>query len=143
LKRLPQNIRRDSRSSLSLLGKMAIMTVLMTCLYGCGSGMQGVLGKGIDSVLTTGSTGNTAVNDPNAPAILMALTQNPQPGAVWENAEEGARGIISSVDRKEEDGVPCLAFRSTRESFDGVHLYEGTACQTPRGVMALRSLTRL
>lgn len=105
--------------------------------------MQGVLGKGVDSVLTTGATRAPVVTDPNGPAILMALTQNPSAGVEWENSEDGSRGTISAVDQKEEDGTSCLAFTSTRESFDGIHLYEGTACQTSRGIMALRSLTRL
>lgn len=143
MKRSTQNTHSGSRLSLSFLGRALAIAALATCLHGCGSGMQGVLGSGIDSVLKTGSTPAPQVTDPNGPAILMALTQNPEPGVEWENAEEGSRGKISSVDRKEENGVPCLAFQSTRESFDGIHLYEGEACQTPRGIMALRSLTKL
>lgn len=129
--------------ALVCLRKAFAIAILSTCLYGCGGGMQGVMGKGIDAVLMTGSTPIPPVTDPNGPAILMALTQNPSAGAEWENPGDGARGTISAIDQKEEDGTPCLAFRSTRESYDGIHLYEGTACQTPRGVMALRSLTQL
>jgi hypothetical protein len=143
LKRSPMNTHYGPRSALTYLSRSVVVAGLVTCLYGCGSGMQGVLGSGIDSVLTTSSTPAPQVTDPNGPAILMALTQNPTPGVEWENAEDGARGKISSVDRKDKNGVSCLAFRSTRESFDGIHLYEGEACQTPRGIMALRSLTRL
>jgi len=143
LKRPLTNTHCHPRPALACLRKSIAVAVLATCLHGCGSGMQGVLGKGIDSVLTTGSTSTPSVTDPNGPAILTALTQNPAPGVEWENAEDGSRGTISAIDQKEEDGVPCLAFRSTRESFDGIHLYEGTACQTPRGIMALRSLTQL
>lgn len=142
MKRTLMNIHCGSRLSLTRAGRSVAVAVLVTCLHGCGSGMQ-VLSSGIDSVLTTGSTPSARVTDPNGPAILMALTQNPEPGVEWENAEEGARGKISSVDRKDENGVQCLSFQSTRESFDGIHLYEGKACQTSRGVMALRSLTKL
>lgn len=143
MKRSLTNSHCDPHPALACLRKSIAVAVLALCLHGCGSGMQGVLGKGIDSVLMTGSTATPPVNDPNGPAILMALTQNPAPGAEWENEEDGSRGTISAINQREEDGVPCLAFQSTRESFDGIHLYEGTACQTPRGIMALRSLTQL
>jgi len=54
-------------------------------------------------------------------------------GTTWENEATGSRGIISSIQPINEDGRQCRAFKTTRESFDGILIYEGKACDTPNG----------
>jgi hypothetical protein len=56
----------------------------------------------------------------------------------WANAETGSRGSISEMLEKEEGGVLCRQFKASRESFDGVALYQGDACKGDRGVWYLR-----
>ena len=61
----------------------------------------------------------------------------------WANAETGSRGSISEMLEKEEGGVLCRQFKASRESFDGVALYEGDACKGDRGVWYLRDFKPL
>jgi len=54
-------------------------------------------------------------------------------GTVWENEATGSRGTISSIQSTREGERQCRAFTTTRESFDGILVYEGKACDTPNG----------
>jgi len=54
-------------------------------------------------------------------------------GTAWENEATGSRGTISSIQSISENGRQCRAFKTTRESFDGILVYEGKACDTPNG----------
>jgi len=56
-----------------------------------------------------------------------------QEGMLWENSETGSRGVISSIKSVKEGERTCRAFKTTREAFDGVMVYEGKACDTPNG----------
>lgn len=56
-------------------------------------------------------------------------------GRKWENPTSGARGLISAVNRQEVEGQSCLAFTTTRESFDGINLYRGLACEDAPGFL--------
>ena len=61
----------------------------------------------------------------------------------WANADTGSRGAISSMLEKKENGVICREFTASRESFDGVALYSGDACQGDRGNWFMRSFKAL
>ena len=61
----------------------------------------------------------------------------------WANADTGSRGAISSMLEKKENGVICREFTASRESFDGVALYSGDACQGDRGNWFMRSFKPL
>ena len=61
----------------------------------------------------------------------------------WANAETGSRGSISQMMEKEEGGLLCRQFKASRESFDGVALYEGDACKGDRGVWYMRDFKPL
>jgi surface antigen len=62
----------------------------------------------------------------------------------WANADTGSRGAISSlVESREANDVLCRQFTTTRESFDGVALYQGKACRVGPGswqMMAFQAL---
>jgi len=60
-----------------------------------------------------------------------------QEGMVWENSDTGSRGIISSIQPIKEGDRTCHAFKTTREAFDGVMVYEGKACETANGSWVL------
>jgi len=54
-------------------------------------------------------------------------------GMVWENDVTGSRGMISNIQPVREGEHQCRTFEATRESFDGVLVYEGKACDTSNG----------
>jgi len=61
-------------------------------------------------------------------------------GLAWENEATGSRGMISNIQRFNEGERQCRLFKTTRESFDGVMVYEGKACDTPDGGWVLSRL---
>lgn len=46
----------------------------------------------------------------------------------WANANTGSRGAIRKLTERNEGARLCRRFTASRESFDGVHLYNGEAC---------------
>jgi hypothetical protein len=61
----------------------------------------------------------------------------------WANAETGARGIISGLAESRQNDLLCRRFTTTRESFDGVRLFEGEACMLSAGAWRLQSFRAL
>src|SRR5262245_34792074 len=62
----------------------------------------------------------------------------------WANSETGSRGSISEMlEKQEEGGMLCRQFKASRESFDGVALYQGDACKGDRGVWYMRDFKPL
>ena len=51
----------------------------------------------------------------------------------WANADTGARGAISNLVEDKSAGVLCRRFVTSRESFDGVALYNGQVCMVAPG----------
>jgi hypothetical protein len=76
-------------------------------------------------------------------AILTALSTNAPAeeatGLSWENPDSGARGLITAYAGDAEEGQKCFAFTTTRESFDGISLYEGKACKDSAGILRMRA----
>jgi hypothetical protein len=61
----------------------------------------------------------------------------------WANAETGSRGALSSIREHSESGTLCRRFEATRESFDGVALYQGESCLASGGIWAMTAFDRL
>lgn len=62
----------------------------------------------------------------------------------WANADTGSRGVITAMaERKQEDGLLCRSFTTSRESFDGVALYTGDVCTAGAGVWRMVAFTAL
>lgn len=79
-------------------------------------------------------------------AILTALSATDLSGNAalpWENEDSGARGLITAYGAEQRDGRECLAFTTTRENFDGIGLYRGTACEDAAGVLRLYDFSSL
>jgi len=51
----------------------------------------------------------------------------------WANSDTGSKGAISALVESTEQGELCRKFTTTRESFDGVAMYEGKACTAGPG----------
>lgn len=65
-------------------------------------------------------------------AADVALAANGQPMA-WANSDTGSRGAITALDEYQDQGRLCRRFTTSRESFDGVALYQGEACKAQAG----------
>ena len=122
-------------------------------LAGCASGGFDLARTEIDQSSLTGALPNTgtppdAVRVSDEATIRNAVSSaDPDQAKVqplaWANADTGSRGAISSMLEKKENGVICREFTASRESFDGVALYSGDACQGDRGNWFMRSFKPL
>jgi 17 kDa outer membrane surface antigen len=132
---------------------MLIPVAIVVTLCGCAAGGLGLSKAEIDPSITTGAVNTTAPANPeqrsdeatirnavSSADIELLKTGVPLP---WANADTGSRGAISSMLEKKENGVICREFTASRESFDGVALYSGDACQGDRGNWFMRSFKPL
>ncbi|UUP18766.1 RT0821/Lpp0805 family surface protein [Nitratireductor thuwali] len=116
--------------------------VLIAVLQGCAGPPTEALSP---DALTTGSVpeAQPVVSDrllaQDAPSIVSALAPGSS-GKAWQNRETGAHGEIVSAFAANEAGRSCIAFTTTRESFDGVGLYDGKACEDAAGALRLLRL---
>jgi surface antigen len=61
----------------------------------------------------------------------------------WANADTGARGTITRLTEARRDGRLCRSFTGSRESFDGVAMFEGEACLAGQGAWRLETFKAL
>jgi hypothetical protein len=113
-------------------------------LGGCAAGGFNLSKADVDPTILTGAVGDAApgttspeqlsdeatIRDAVSSADVESLKGAPIP---WANADTGARGAISSVVEDKSAGVLCRRFITSRESFDGVALYNGQACMVAPG----------
>lgn len=59
----------------------------------------------------------------------------------WANADTGSRGAITALIERKENDVLCRSFTTTRESFDGVSLYQGKACMDDGGAWQMMAFS--
>lgn len=79
--------------------------------------------------------------------MLSALTNVAEDGngnqsLNWENVETGARGVLTAAAATSQT-PSCRAVSTTRESFEGISLYQGEACRLPSGSWFLKHLDKL
>ncbi|WP_062203127.1 RT0821/Lpp0805 family surface protein [Aureimonas sp. AU12] len=55
----------------------------------------------------------------------------------WSNAETGTSGTISAITEVRAGDEICRTFRTSRQRFDGVALYDGEACTRGQGEWTL------
>lgn len=55
----------------------------------------------------------------------------------WANSDTGSRGAITAMNEERQGGRLCRTFTTSRESFDGVALFQGEACMAQAGVWKL------
>ena len=51
----------------------------------------------------------------------------------WANAGTGSRGSITGLAELKDNGQTCRRFKASRESFDGVAMFEGELCLSSAG----------
>lgn len=129
----------------------AVGLVLLTAaLGGCAGGID--LDRfGTDRSLTTGSI----AQQDRAPdgrlsdeAAIRSTVAAWMPGEVppetvpWVNSNTGSTGAITRIADSTGNGTLCRTFRASRESFDGVGLYDGKACSEHAGPWSVMTLQR-
>jgi hypothetical protein len=137
------------RNFLPEIRNAAPVLMAMFLLAGCAKGFS--LGKAdVDRSLYTNTvSGNaTAAADParlsdeatirNAVSSADLIDTNGQTLA-WANSETGSRGSISNIIEYKDSGSLCRRFQASRESFDGVTMFNGDTCLGAAGDWRLRA----
>ena len=120
-------------------------------LGACGS--AGGLSKvDADPALVTGSIQREALSDSaensDANTIRNAISAAnlDMAGGVplpWANRDTGSRGTINEIRETEKDGTVCRRFETSRESFEGVSLYQGDTCLGADGQWFMQNFAAL
>jgi len=127
--------------------KAVAVIAAVTTLAGCS-----MTGRGLDETavgaIAIVDDNATIASDPFRPAenaegaardrlldedtIRNAVTSanlNDHDGAVqWANQSTGSKGTITGIRQRKVAGQVCRSFDATRESYDGVTLYQGDLC---------------
>jgi hypothetical protein len=139
--------------SLRLHGLNAALLAAMLPLCACASGGFSLEKAEIDQTILTGdvSERGAPIADPerlsdeatirNAVSSAdMQLGVMPLP---WANAATGSRGAITALAEHKDKGPLCRRFTTSRESFDGVGLYQGEVCMVAPGAWRIETFKAL
>ncbi len=111
-----------------------MILVLPLCACGSAGGLSKV---DADPSLVTGAIQQEALSDSaqnsDANTIRNAISAAnlDMSGGVpllWANRDTGSRGTVNQIEETEKDGIVCRKFETSRESFEGVSLYQGNVC---------------
>jgi hypothetical protein len=127
---------------------MLIPVILLTILSGCAAGGFGLGKAEVDPSITTGDVGAVVPANPqqrsdeatirnavSSADIELLKTGAPLP---WANADTGSRGAIDSLIEEKRNDTLCRRFTTSRESFDGVAVYQGSACMVAPGTWQMQ-----
>lgn len=64
-------------------------------------------------------------------------------GIGWANARTGSRGAIRQIRERQDGNRLCRRFTASRESFEGVHLYQGETCLGPAKIWMMTAFDRV
>lgn len=134
-----------------LIKQPSLALLLILPLSGCvisGSGMEEMVDRSIVTHSITRDSGaagaapaiepdqtsdqNTVRNAVSAADLAAAAGSMP-----WANADTGASGVITAIQEVRAGDVICRQFRTSRQRYDGVALYDGEACTKGRGEWTL------
>ncbi|RRI05468.1 hypothetical protein EH240_06175 [Mesorhizobium tamadayense] len=127
----------------SASAKAALLTLALP-LAGCGAGGFSLEKAEVDRSIVTSSASSAPVQPASIDqdsdqttignAVSSADIQQLGGQAVpWANAGTGSRGSITELVELKDGGLNCRRFNATRESFDGVALYQGELCMAGAG----------
>jgi len=108
-------------------------------LSGCAIG-GGKAVAGLDNIMTASISNNAAAPAvdgeiaADSPIVLARLSSlNGAAGGDWRNSDSGSRGTLSAYAAEPRRGRLCRRFETTRQSYDGISLYQGEACKAQAG----------
>ncbi|PBC02011.1 RT0821/Lpp0805 family surface protein [Mesorhizobium sp. WSM3860] len=127
----------------SASAKAALLTLALP-LAACGAGGFSLEKAEVDrSIITSSAPSSPAMpatsdNDSDQTTIGNAVSsadvQELGGQAVpWANAGTGSRGSITELVELKDGDLTCRRFNATRESFDGVAMYQGELCMASAG----------
>lgn len=61
----------------------------------------------------------------------------------WANPDTGSQGTITTVAEKKNEAGLCREFQTSKESFEGVMLYQGETCMNGDGQWVLKSFSAM
>jgi hypothetical protein len=120
----------------SACAKVSLLAAALA-LGGCGAGGFSLEKADVDRSVVTSSVSGPAPAGSDSTAdqatirnAVSAADVEEQAGKplAWANPETGARGTITRLVQSQEKGRLCRSFGGSRESFDGVSLFQGQAC---------------
>lgn len=125
--------------------------VLCGFLAGCSAGGATLAESNVDSSVVGSISPQTAASGDIQKLSDEATVRNAVTSAdlaqlsgkelAWANADTGSRGSISALAESNEQGILCRSFTTTRESFEGVALYQGKACMAGPGNWEMLAFT--
>lgn len=130
------------------LCRSGLVLAVVLAASACGGG--GFLKKAETDpdLLTSGVGSGTAVTDPNLAQdqatirnVVTAVDTEEMAGNMiaWSNPATGSRGQVTGITEYTDQGALCRRYEVTRESFDGVNLFNGETCFGPNRVWLSRS----
>lgn len=130
-----------------------MLTAGALALAGCGAGGFSLDKADVDPSLVTssvpaasaaGSGGIEAdratIRDAVSSADVEEVAGKP---IAWANAATGARGTVTALAEDKRGGRLCRRFSGSRESFDGVAMFQGEACMIAAGIWRLETFEAL
>lgn len=127
------------------------MLLCLLALGGCGVGGFSLEKADVDRSLVTqsvpaasdsGDAGLVAdqatIRDAVSSADVEALAGRE---LSWANSVTGSRGTITRLSEDKADGRLCRRFSATRESLDGVTLFNGVACMVGYGAWRIEGFS--
>lgn len=152
MSRVAQAPRLGTLTACATLAARSACLCLATLLAGCGAGGFGLSKADVDPNILTSSTGGAVAVDPerasdeatirNAVSAADIETTGGAP-LPWANPQTGSRGTISSLVEDKSNSSLCRSFTTSRESFAGVSLYQGTICMVPSGAWKVQDFQPL
>lgn len=143
---LPARVFRSACIKASLLAAALL-------LAGCGVGGFSLEKAEVDRSIVTSSVASGPVSDDTNLASDQQTIRNAVSSidveelggkaVPWANSDTGSRGQISELAEEKAGSVVCRRFAASRESFQGVAMYRGTACQAGSGAWQIQDFKAL
>lgn len=131
---------------MSVMKTICLASLAVFALSGCvisGGGMEEMVDHTIvTNSVPSGAAGQSpdqlsdqrTVRNAVSAADIKAPALQPIP---WANADTGASGIVTAIQEVRAGGTICRQFRTSRQRFDGIALYDGEACTKGEGEWTL------
>lgn len=128
---------------------LILVPPLCLALSGCmGAGSSAISALSLDRTTTAAITPMAAESEIMSDETVIRdlvgeLSDEDLSGSrPWSNALTGSAGVISNFTTLTDGAKTCRLFQTTRNSFDGVALFNGRICRRPDGGWDLVSLDR-
>jgi hypothetical protein len=143
LSRIAQAFDSGQWSAIASASSKAAIVIVALPLAACGAGGFSLEKAEVDrSIVTSSAPAKVTSSDADSAsdqttignAVSSADIEELRGQAVpWANAGTGSRGSITELAELKDRGQTCRRFKASRESFDGVAMFEGELCLASAG----------